>query len=418
MPKTILHSIIGLVILGCLSWTQLTCADVVLDWNAHAVDAIVGVAKISPTPSTIDFALVHTAIYEAVNAIAGYPFEPYGVTPDVTTPASPEAAAATAAHDILVALFPPQQADLDAKYAASLALLPDGPEKTNGIAVGQQSAAGILALRVNDRRTATVPYTPGSGPGVWIPTPPGFLPAAAPQFAIIVPWTLKHPAQFRAPGPPSLTSQRWARAYNEVKTLGRATGSTRTPQQTDIGLFWTDHALAQWSRAWRGISTSAGLSLEENARPFALPKTGGTSAAIAGLDSKYHYTFWRPVTAIPAGDTDGNPTTAPDSAWLPLAVTPNHPEYPSSHTCASSAITSTLQAFFKTDNFDFTIDSTIPSLLQPVRSYSRFSQAIDEIAEARIYGGMHYRFSTEDGVTIGKQVAHFATQRFFRRSIP
>jgi hypothetical protein len=335
----------------------------------------------------------------------------------VTTPASSEAAAAAAANDILVALFPTQQADLDAKYAASLALIPDGPDKTNGIAVGQQSAAGILALRVNDRRTAIVPYTPGSGPGVWIPTPPGFLPAAAPQFAIIVPGTLKHPAQFRPPGPPSFTSQRWVRDYNEVKTLGRATGSTRTTEQTDIGLFWTDHALAQWSRAWRGISISAGLSLEENARLFALLTTV-TTMPIACWDSKYHYNFWRPVTAIPAGDTDGNPKTASDPAWLPLAVTPNHPEYPAGHGCASGAITATLKDFFRTDKFDFTIDSTIPGLLNPVRPYSRFSRAIDEIAEARIYGGMHYRFSTEDGVTIGKQVAHFATQRFFRRSTP
>src|SRR5262249_30991430 len=152
---------------------------------------------------------VHTAIYDAVNAIAGYSFEPYGVTPEVTAPASPEAATTAAAHGVLVVLFPAQKADLDAKYAASLALIPDGPAKTNGIVVGQDTAAGILALRINDRRTASVPYTPGSGPGVWMLTPPGFLPAAAPQVAIVLPWLLEHPAQFRAPGPPDLTSARW-----------------------------------------------------------------------------------------------------------------------------------------------------------------------------------------------------------------
>jgi hypothetical protein len=413
---TRLRRLTGLIVCGYLSWTGLARADAVLDWNAHAGNASVSVAQKGPPLAAIDFALVHTAIYDAVNAIAGYPFEPYGVTPDVTTPASGEAAAAAAAHAILVALFPTQQADLDAKYAASLALIPDGPEETNGIAVGEQTAAGILALRVNDRRTAVVPYTPGSDPGVWAPTPPGFLPAAAPQVAIVVPWTLKHPAQFRAPGPPDLTSKRWARDYNEVKALGAATGSARTPEQTDIARFWTDNL--QWTRAWRGISTSAGLSLEENARLFALLATVSSDGLIACWDSKYHYNFWRPVTAIPAGDTDNNPDTAPDPGWLSVVVTPNHPEYPSAHSCSSGAITTALKYFFKTDKFDFTVDSTVPGLTNPVHSYSRFSQAIDEIVEARIYGGLHYRFSNQDGVKIGRKVAQYAWKHFFRRSQP
>ncbi len=198
MIRTTLHRIISLVVCGCLSWAGPACADMVLDWNGHATNAIVVVAGLTPARSPIRLALVHTAIHDAVNAIAGYPFHPYRVTPDVETPASPEAATAAAAHDVLVALFPAQQADLDVKYAASLATIPDGPAKTNGVSVGQQTAAGILALRANDGRDAVVPYTPGSGPGVWIPTPPGFFPASSPEVALVLPWTLKSPSQFRA----------------------------------------------------------------------------------------------------------------------------------------------------------------------------------------------------------------------------
>lgn len=379
-----------------------------------------GVALKAPVPGTVDHALVHTAIYDAVNAIAGYPFEAYGVTPEVIAPSSPEAAAATAAHNVLIALFPTQQTDLDTKYAASLAQIPDGPAKTNGIAVGQETASGILALRVNDRRTATVPYTPDSGPGVWVPTPPGLLPFATPQAAVFVPWLLEHAAQFRAPGPPSLTSKRWVRDYNEVKALGVATGSTRTPEQTDVARFWADHPILQAHRTWRGISNKAGLSLDENARLFALLTTVNTDSLIVCWDSKYDYSFWRPVTAIPAGDTDDNPGTASDPAWLPLLTTPNHPEYPSAHGCFSTATLETLRDFFGTDQPAFTIeiDSAVAGLTTPVRSYSSFSQVIDEIAEARIYGGLHYRFSVHDGVEIGKQVARFATRHFFRRAKP
>ena len=190
--------------------------------------------------------MVHLAIYDAVNAIEGRPFQPYAVTPAVVFPASAEAATAAAAHDMLVAPFPGQQADLDAKYAVSLGAIPDGPAKTDGISAGQQTAAGILALRGNDGRDAVVPYTPGSGPGIWTPVPPGFLAAAAPEVAYVQPFALKSPSQFRPGPPPELTSKKWARDYDEVKSLGGATGSMRTPEQTEIGRFWSDQPILQW----------------------------------------------------------------------------------------------------------------------------------------------------------------------------
>ncbi len=170
----------------------------------------------------------------------------------------------------------------------------------------------------------------------------------------------------------------------------------------------------QWNRAWHGISLAQGLSLENNARFFALLTTASADAIIACFDSKYFYNFWRPVTAIRAGDTDGNPDTAPDPTWIGSVVTPNHPEYPAAHGCFSGAITETLNYFFGTDSFDFTIDSNVSGLMNPVRSYTSFSQALEEVLNARIYGGMHYRNSTRKGAIIGKQVSHFATRHFFR----
>ena len=367
-----------------------------------------------PPRGLIRLAMVHVAIYDAVNAIEGYPFTPYAVTPNVVTPASPEAATAAAAHDILVALFPSQQADLDAEYAASLALIPDGPAKTNGISVGQQVAAGVLLFRANDGRDAIVPYIPGSGPGVWIPTPPGFLAAQAPEVAYVRPFTLNSPSQFRAEPPPDLSSDTWARDYNETKSLGAAIGSARTPEQTDLARFVSDQPMLLWNRTWRGISASQGLNLLNNARFFALLTTASSDALIACWDSKFFYNFWRPVTAIRAGDTDGNPQTEPDPNWIGVVVTPNHPEYPAAHGCFSGASCETLTYFFGTDNFSFTMNSLVPGLTQPVRNYTSFSQALQDALDARVYGGMHFRNSTHQGAIIGKQVSHFATRHFFR----
>jgi hypothetical protein len=388
--------------------------DMVLEWNANAANAIVGTAGLRPERGLIRLAMVHIAIYEAVNAINGYPYRAYGIQPTVLPLASADAAIATAAHDVLVALFPAQQGDLDAKYAVSLSTLDDGPPKINGIAVGQQTAAGILSLRSNDGRDATVAYSPGSGPGVWVPTPPGFLAAAAPEAAHVQPFALTSPSQFRAEPPPLLTSDTWTRDYNEVKNLGAATGSTRTPEQTDIGRFWSDQPILQWNRAWRNISITQGLTLEQNARFFAMLATASADAIIACWDSKYTYNFWRPVTAIRAGDTDGNARTEPDTNWIAQVVTPNHPEYPAAHGCFSGSSIETLRYFFGTDNFSFTIDSNVAGLTKPVRSYNSFSQSLAEVLDARVYGGMHYRNSTHKGAIIGKQVSGFVTSHFFR----
>jgi hypothetical protein len=389
-------------------------ADVVLDWNSYAARAIVTVGGQVPPRALIRLAMVHLAIYDAVNAIERTPFESYASVPAVDRPASAEAAAATAAYEVLVALFPSQAADLDTKYAVSLAALPDDIAKVNGIAVGQQAASAILEARAQDGRDATVVYVPGSGPGVWVPTPPALLPAQAPETPFVQPFVLRSASQFRPEGPFNAASEDWARDYNEVQALGSAVGSIRTAEQTDIARFWNDNPPLQWIRAWRALSVGQGLGLAENARYFAMLASASADSLVACWDAKYFYNFWRPVTAIRAGDSDGNPETAPDPAWIGLLVTPNHPEYPAAHGCFSGASTETLKYFFGSDDISFSIDSNVAGLANSVRTYSRFSDALTEVLDARIYGGMHYRNSTRIGANIGKQVSRFTTRHFFR----
>src|SRR5215471_7618220 len=422
-PMALSFAIAGLIPVSSLARTkgagpQVTAdqTDMVLDWNEIAVNSIVGIAQQRPERGMIRLAMMHLAIYDVLNAIAGYPFTPYTGKLDVVLPASADAAAATAAHDVLVALYPDQQAQLDSKYEASLVTIPDGAEKSNGISAGRHAASAILAARAGDGRDAVVSYTPGSGPGVWVPTPPNFPAAAGPEVARVQPWTLKSPSQFRVMPHPDLTSEKWARDYNEVKTLGAATGSSRTPEQTDIGRFWSENTLAQWDRAWRKISIARGLSMNDNERFFAVLAAAVSDAMIACWDSKYTYNFWRPVTAIRAGDTDGNPDTQPDTNWTPLVTTPPHPEYPSAHGCFTGATTETLKFLLGTDDFSFSVDSGVAGLSNPVRTYSSFSQALDEVFGARIYGGMHYRNSMRYGAKIGKKASHYATDHFFLKS--
>ncbi len=396
------------------------CADQVLVWNAIAAQTIVGPGGANKVPplGLVDFAIVHTAIYDAVNAISGSPHKQYAVHPSVNSPASPDAATAAAAHDVLVALYPSQAEALNAQYVTSLGTIPDGDAKTNGISVGQQTAAGILALRANDGRNAGTPITePAPAPGVWVRTPPGFLPPQAPWARDITPWLMSSPSQFRTPPPPSLDSDLWVSDYNLTKTLGAAVGSARTPDQTDIGKFWADQPMLQWNRGWRGVSISRGLSLQQNARFFAMLTTASSDSLIGCWDSKYTYLFWRPVTAIRQGG--GNPALTADPSWIGQVVAPNHPEYPAAHGCLSAAVTHVMAFFFGVEfgggeeaTFSFTLDSNIPGLARPVRSYTSLFQALDEVLRARIYGGMHYRNSTLKGAELGKRVARLSKQRF------
>jgi hypothetical protein len=390
-----------------------TSGAAVLDWNAHAAQLIVGpggAAKVPPI-GLIDLAIVHTAIYDAVNAVEGFPFRTYGIAADVLGPASGDAAVAAAGRATLLALYPARSDDIEGWYAASLAAVPDGEEETNGVAVGAQAAAGILALRANDGRNAGNSIVePPPAAGVWVRTPPGLVAPQTPWVRNVKPWNLDRPSQFRPAPPPRLNSRKYRQSYEEVRDYGGATAVLATEEQRDVARFWGDQPLLQWNRAWRGIASGEALSGMDAARLFAMLSTATSDSLIGCWDAKYEYMFWRPVTSIRAGG--GDPRLVGDPNWSSLVTTPPHPEYPSAHSCLSTATTRTLERFFDGDSFAFTIDSLVAGVTTPVRSYSSFSQALDEVKDARVWGGMHYRFSVETGVAIGKGAAKRAARAF------
>jgi len=387
-------------------------ADIIADWNAIGVTVIVTNAQRPPAASYIDLTYMHIAIYDAVNAIDGR-YKPFAIKLDnVPSDASKEAAAAAAAYNILKNLFPSQQSFLDDAYARSLATIADGAGKAHGISVGEQVATRFLALRTGDGRNADVPYVAGSGPGVWQPTPPALAPTPlTPWVAKMKPFVMREPSQFRAEGPPDLASKRWAKDFNETKSLGSAASTTRTADQTELARFYTEHGGPQYGRLSRDIAAAQGLSLADSARFFAQVYVTCSDAWIAGWDSKYQFNFWRPVTAIRAADTDGNPATDVDSGWTPVATTPNHPEYPSAHGFLTASYIEAVRRFFGTKRLTFTVTSTVTGTS---RTFHNTDDLIDEVIEARIWGGMHYRTSMLDGVEIGKSVAKWVAKHSFK----
>jgi PAP2 superfamily len=320
---------------------------------------------------------------------------------------------ATAAHGVLVGLFPDQQAGdsgLDATYVAYMAAIRDGRAKARGIAVGERVAAGILRLRADDGRTTVVPYVQAPpGPGVYEPTGPIVLGTNLPQ---VRPLVLGAAAQFRPPGPPALTSRQYARDLNEVARLGRADSAARTPEQTDTALFWTDNDIAQWNRGMLRLAAREGLDAVHTARMLALAHLAGGDAMIACFDAKYHYRFWRPIHAIARADTDGNPATAPDPTWTPLRTTPPFPEYPSAHACHSGALATVLTALFGSGRVDFTLDSLVTG---KTRSYPRFADVPRDVNDARVWAGFHFRGSDVAGSILGTLVGGFVVTHALRR---
>ena len=387
----------------------------IMDWSLVAQNSIVVVARKFPGEGAVLMGIVHAAIYDATVAVDGG-YRPYGVAVNAPRHTSLAAAVATAAHGVLVGLFPDQQAGatgLDATYATSLAAIPDGRAKARGIAVGERVAAGILRLRADDGRDTVVPYVQAPpGPGVYEPTGPVVLGTNLPQ---VRPLVLGTAARFRPPGPPPLTSRRYARDLNEVAQLGRADSAARTPEQTDTALFWTDNDIAQWNRGLLRLATREGLDAVHTARMLALAHLAGGDAMIACFDAKYHYRFWRPIQAIPRADTDGNPATAPDPAWTPLRTTPPFPEYPSAHACHSGALATVLAALFGSGRVDFTLDSLVTG---QTRSYPRFADVPRDVNNARVWAGFHFRSSDAAGSTLGERVGRFVLTHALLRASP
>jgi PAP2 superfamily len=380
-------------------------ADVVTDWNNAALDAI-RAGNTAPPIASRSLAILHVSIYDAVNGIART-HERYLVPSAVPASASRPAAASAAAHQALVNLFPARASNFDALHAAILATIPNHPQKTAGIVWGEFVASQILAARANDGSNAIVQPPGGSGPGVWVPTPPAFLPYLLPQWGFVIPFAMSSSSQFRPPGPPSLDSQRYATDYEEVKELGAAVGSTRTEDQTEIALFWADGAGTEtppghWNSIAQIIGAARGTTLEENARLFALLNIAMADAAICSWDAKYTYHFWRPVTAIAFAE--------PQLMWMSFIATPPFPDYTSGHSTFSAAAATVLPLFFGTEDLPFTTGSDfLPGVF---RSFSTCQDAAEEAALSRIYGGIHFRSASEDGLQAGSSIGEWTAAHY------
>ena len=382
-------------------------ADVVTDWNNAALDAI-RAEHTSPPIASRNLAILHASIYDAVNGIARTN-EPYLVPSVAPASASRPAAASAAAHRALVHLFPANASSFDALNATILAGIPDGPRKRAGIVWGEFVANVILVARAHDGSNAVVQPPGGSGPGVWVPTPPAFLPYLLPQWGFVAPFGMRNSAQFRPPGPPSLDSQQYAADYEEVKELGAAVGSTRTEEQTEIALFWADGAGTEtppghWNSIAQIIADARGNTLEENARLFALLNIAMADAAICSWDAKYTFDFWRPVTAIAFAE--------PQLNWTSFIVTPPFPDYTSGHSTFSAAAATVLPLFFGTEDLPFTTGSDfLPGVF---RSFSTCLDAANEAALSRIYGGIHFRSASEDGAQAGISIGEWTFDHYLQ----
>ena len=402
------------VLLAAAGYANSVRADEVVNWNVIATTNAPAGGKNGIQQSRI-YAMTHAAIHDALNAIDGR-YEPYALDMPSNPGASPAAAVAAAAHDVLLHELPTRQSALDAAYAASLAAILDGAAKTNGIAIGQQAAAVIIALRSSDGSNDIVPYTPGTGPGVWQPTPPAFLAALLPGWGSVTPFTLRSGSQFR-PDPPDLfdlTSEQYTRDFNEVKSIGDVNSTTRTAEQSQIGMFWYEGSPNGWNRIARNVSAQQGLDLWQNARLFGLINFAMADGFIAGFDAKYAYNFWRPVTAIRAGDTDGNDQTLGDPPWSSFLVAPNIPDYPSTHSVLGAAAAEVLANFFDNEDevaFTTTSGNPFPGI---TRSFTSFSQAAQENADSRVYAGIHFRRTCTDGLKQGEKVGRFTFKHYLK----
>ena len=382
-----------------------------MEWNQIALAATVTAGQ-GPLPQARSMTLVQVAVHDAVNSITGK-HGTYGAHGPAPAGASPKAAAIAAAHTMLMALFPSQSGTFNPARAASLAAH-GVTEMDPGIGVGQGIAAILFASRVNDGASlAQFPYVaPGSGaPGVWVTI--GGAAALLPGWGNVATWVIRTGSQFRPDGPPALDSGRWARDYNEVKLLGKSDSTTRTATQTEIGRFWLGTPSAIWNSAARGMIDARGLDISDTARTFALMYLAAADASIACWDAKYVYNFWRPQAAIRNGHLDGNDATGGDPTWTPLFPTPPHPEYISGHSTNSSAM-GTMLAFLFGNNPGVTIIATSPTNPGFPRQWTEFSEGIDEVIDARIYSGIHYRTADEVGARVGRQVARFVLNHALR----
>jgi hypothetical protein len=381
-------------------------------WDATGVRAFAA-AGLTPADGHVLFAYSAIAVYDTVMAINGG-YEPFANDIEASKHASVAAAVAAAAHRVFAHYLPAQAtAILDPDYATALAAIPDGKAKADGVATGEKVADLLIAERANDGFRAAFTYTPPSPPipGVWLPTAP--TPPVGTYLAHMRPFSLRSADQFRPDGPPALSSRRWARDYNETKEIGSSTSTTRTSEQTSTARFWGEPPIQQTRAALQKFVRDHQLDVVDAARFMAMASVVYADADIACYEAKYHYAFWRPITAIHAGDTDGNDATVADPAWTPLISTPNHPDYPAAHACITPAGGLVVARFLGTRRIDF----TVPSLTGlGDRTFARPRDLREEVENARIWGGIHSRSAVEDGAALGRKVVNQVLGHHFRRS--
>lgn len=386
-------------------------AGVVTDWNAITMNCVQGPA----TPANrggpaglLDIALVQAAVHDAVQAIQGR-FEPYEYSNKAMRGVgSPAAAAAAATHGVLVGLYGADDPCLAAVANPAVTYAGDA-----GLQAGAEAAAAILPYYRPTMVLPTDPFLGGTGPGEWRPTP-GVTAGAGTFLAITAPFAMHSPGQFRPRTPPSLTSKRYLRDYEEVKAIGSLLNSTRTAEQTDLARFWTVNFFNQWFEAVRAIADQHLADSGDQARLLALVAFAAADSQISVYEAKYLYNYWRPITAIQHGDSDGNPKTVGDAAWTSFIASPPYPEYSSGANCLTASIATVLQRFFGTDEFEFSVRSTAAGLTTNPRTYSHFSQVMEEMVDARIYQGIHFRTADEVGRTQGARIGRWTYNKYLR----
>ena len=384
---------------------------VISEWNEIAQNTLVADTTKAPVEDILYMGFVQAAVYNAVVGIDGR-YEPYHFKARAPRKASSQAAAAAAAHKILVTYSPAAQAALDARYAASLAKIPDGKAKTRGVTFGELAADTLIAQRKHDGRNADIQFTQPAAPGVWRPTPPALAQFSAPWLGFVTPLLVRSGAQFGKIGPPpGLTSARYTRDFKEVKALGSVNSTERTAEQTATALFYSGLAFVQFNTALRDQVGVRKLDIVDAARMFAAVDMSFADAEISVWYSKYVYGFWRPITAIQLADTDGNPATTADPEWAPLRPTPPYPEYVSGYSGGIGAFTRALQDTFDTRHLQLTFTSTaVPGA---TRSYDSGKEARQEVVDARVWLGFHFRTADTRGARMGQQVAEWALDHYF-----
>ena len=384
--------------------------DVIMDWNAKT-DAIGVEKQILNAAHSRGLAMVHIAMFEAVNAIDRR-YSPYKLNLTADRATSKEAAAAAAAYEVLMTLYPDQKPALDTTLAASLSGIADTDAKAKGIDLGKRAAAGIIALRANDGTNAPESYRPHAANGVYVPTT---MPIESTSGGI-TPWVMSTGSQFRPGPPPALDSETWIGDLNEIREIGGRNSTRRTTEQTDIGRFWLLTGPRTYNPIVRQVALAKEMDVVDCARLYALAAIAASDAFIAVFDSKYAYNLWRPVTAIRNADLTGNPATPRDGSWVPLGVgTPMHPEYPCAHCIVSAAVSEVLQNVVGNEVSEISLTSpTAPGI---TRKWIRLQDYADEVSNARIYAGFHYRFSTEVGKDMGKKIGDLTAKTQLQRSV-